>query len=100
MLEVKEVDVVIDSTPILENVSLEVADSEIVAVLGPSGCGKSTLLRAIAGLVEPATWDIRWDDQSIVGVPPHERGFGLMFQGYALFPHMTVAGNVGFGLKM
>jgi len=100
MLEVKELDVVIDSTPILENVSLEVADSEIVAVLGPSGSGKSTLLRAIAGLVEPATGEIRWDGHSIDGVPPHKRGFGLMFQGYALFPHMTVAGNVGFGLKM
>lgn len=100
MLEVVQLDVVIDSKPILENVSLEVSDSEIVAVLGPSGSGKSTLLRAIAGLVEPATGDIRWDGRSITGMPPHKRGFGLMFQGYALFPHMTVAENVGFGLKM
>lgn len=100
MLEVSQLDVVIDSKPILENVSLEVADGEIVAVLGPSGSGKSTLLRAIAGLVEPATGDIRWDGRSIVDLPTHRRGFGLMFQGYALFPHMTVAENVGFGLKM
>lgn len=100
MLQVKELDVVIDGKPILENVSLEVADGETVAVLGPSGSGKSTLLRAIAGLVEPATGDIRWDGRSIVSVPTHRRGFGLMFQGYALFPHMTVAENVGFGLKM
>jgi ABC-type Fe3+/spermidine/putrescine transport system ATPase subunit len=100
MLEVKTLDVVIDAKPILENVDLEVADGEIVAVLGPSGSGKSTLLRAIAGLVEPATGDIEWDGESIVGVPPHRRDFGLMFQGYALFPHMTVAENVGFGLKM
>lgn len=100
MLEVSQLDVVIDSKPILENVSLEVADGEIVAVLGPSGSGKSTLLRAIAGLIEPATGDIRWDGRSIVGLPTHRRGFGLMFQGYALFPHMTVAENVGFGLKM
>lgn len=100
MLEVSQIDVVIDSKPILENVSLEVADGEIVAVLGPSGSGKSTLLRAIAGLVQPATGDIRWDGRSIVGLPTHRRGFGLMFQGYALFPHMTVAENVGFGSKM
>jgi thiamine transport system ATP-binding protein len=100
MLQVEKLDVVIDSKSILEDVSLSVADSEIVAVLGPSGSGKSTLLRAIAGLVEPAGGDISWDGQSIVDIPPHKRGFGLMFQGYALFPHMTVANNVGFGLKM
>ncbi len=100
MLQVVDLDVVIDGKGILENVSLEVADGETVAVLGPSGSGKSTLLRAIAGLVEPAAGDIRWDGKSIIGVPTHQRGFGLMFQGYALFPHMTVADNVGFGLKM
>lgn len=100
MLEVKNLDVVIDSKPILENVSLTVKDSEIVAVLGPSGSGKSTLLRAIAGLVDVATGDIDWDGRSIENLPTHRRGFGLMFQGYALFPHMTVADNVGFGLKM
>jgi ABC-type Fe3+/spermidine/putrescine transport system ATPase subunit len=100
MLEVIALDVVIDAKPILENVNLHVATGEIVAVLGPSGSGKSTLLRAIAGLVEPATGDIEWDGVSIVGVPSHRRKFGLMFQGYALFPHMTVAENVGFGLKM
>jgi ABC-type Fe3+/spermidine/putrescine transport system ATPase subunit len=100
MLQVESLDVVIDSKPILGDVSLSVADSEIVAVLGPSGSGKSTLLRAIAGLVEPAEGDIRWNGQSIVDIPTHKRGFGLMFQGYALFPHMTVADNVGFGLKM
>ena len=100
MLSVGSVDVVIDSQPILENVSLEVADSEIVAILGPSGSGKSTLLRAIAGLIDLAAGDIRWDSRSIANTPPHRRDFGLMFQGYALFPHMTVAGNVGFGLRM
>lgn len=100
MLRITALDVMIDSKPILENVNLEVADSEIVALLGPSGSGKSTLLRAIAGLVDVANGNIRWDDDSLEGVPPHLRRFGLMFQGYALFPHMTVAENVGFGLRM
>jgi ABC-type Fe3+/spermidine/putrescine transport system ATPase subunit len=100
MLEVERLDVVIEAKPILENVTVEVSDGEILAILGPSGSGKSTLLRAVAGLVEVATGDIRWDGRSIKDVPTHQRGFGLMFQGYALFPHMSVAQNVGFGLRM
>lgn len=76
------------------------SDTEIVAVLGPSGSGKSTLLRAIAGLVPVSSGNITWDGESVLGIPTHERGFGLMFQGFALFPHLDVAGNVGFGLKM
>lgn len=100
MLSVRSIDVVIDEKAILEQASLEVADSEIVAVLGPSGSGKSTLLRAIAGLVPVTSGDIRWDSQSMVDTPTHRRGFGLMFQGFALFPHLTVGENVAFGLEM
>lgn len=100
MLGVDGVSVHIDGKEILNDVDLDVADSEILAVLGPSGSGKSTLLRAIAGLVEATEGDVTWDGRSILGVPTHQRGFGLMFQGYALFPHLDVAGNVGFGLKM
>jgi thiamine transport system ATP-binding protein len=100
MLRVSGLDVVIDAKQILEEVTLEVADSEIVAILGPSGSGKSTLLRAICGLVGVADGDIEWDGRSIEHLAPHRRDFGLMFQGYALFPHMTVAGNVGFGLRV
>lgn len=100
MLQVEELDVVIDGKPILVTVTVEVSDGEILAILGPSGSGKSTLLRAIAGLVEIATGDVRWDGRSIENLPTHRRDFGLMFQGYALFPHMTVAQNVGFGLRM
>ncbi|MGD2043350.1 MAG: ABC transporter ATP-binding protein [Acidimicrobiia bacterium] len=100
MLSVGQLGVMIDSKPILENLTLSVTDGEVVGVLGPSGSGKSTLLRAIAGLVEPTSGDISWDGRSITQVPPHKRDFGLMFQGYALFPHMTVAENVGFGLRM
>lgn len=100
MLEVGELGVVIDSKTILDGVSLRVADGEIVAVLGPSGSGKSTLLRAIAGLVPSTSGRILWDGQDLSTVPTHRRLFGLMFQGYALFPHMTVAENVAFGLNM
>lgn len=100
MLSVKAIDVVLGGRTILDQASLNVADSEIVAVLGPSGSGKSTLLRAIAGLVRIEAGDIFWNGQSIVDIPTHRRGFGLMFQGFALFPHLTVGENVAFGLEM
>lgn len=100
MLQVEGIDVALDGTQILKSTSLTVHDREIVAVLGPSGSGKSTLLRAIAGLVPITSGDITWDGESVLGTPTHQRGFGLMFQGFALFPHMNVAENVGFGLKM
>lgn len=100
MLEVRELVVVLDGKTILDGVDLRVADGEVVGILGPSGSGKSTLLRAIAGLVEVASGDILWDGRSVVGVPTHLRRFGLMFQRYALFPHLDVAANIAFGLRM
>jgi len=87
-------------TRALNGVSFDVAQGEIVALLGPSGCGKSTLLSLIAGLEKPDIGEIFWDDLSLEGTPPHKRGFGLMFQDYALFPHKNVRSNVAFGLKM
>jgi ABC-type Fe3+/spermidine/putrescine transport system ATPase subunit len=100
MLEVRSIDVSLGGNEILRDVSLSVETGESVAVLGPSGSGKSTLLRAIAGLVPVERGSITWDGQEVDDVPTHLRGFGLMFQGYALFPHLDVAANVGFGLKM
>lgn len=100
MLSVSRVVKRFDGTTALDGASLEVADGEVVAVLGPSGCGKSTLLRVIAGLEPLDAGTVHWDGTDLAGVPVHERRFGLMFQGYALFPHKTVAGNVGFGLRM
>lgn len=100
MLEVRNLAVRLDDKTILHDVDLGVTDGETVAVLGPSGSGKSTLLRAIAGLVPVAAGSLLWDGRSVLEVPTHLRGFGLMFQGYALFPHLDVAGNVGFGLRM
>jgi ABC-type Fe3+/spermidine/putrescine transport system ATPase subunit len=81
-------------------VSFEVAPAEIVAVLGPSGCGKSTLLGLVAGLEQPDSGQICWNGASLAQVPPHQRGFGLMFQDFALFPHRNVYRNVAFGLEM
>lgn len=84
----------------LQDVDLDVGRGETVAVLGPSGCGKSTLLRVIAGLEKPDAGTVEWNGTDITDQPTHSRGFGLMFQDYALFPHRNVAGNVGFGLRM
>ena len=100
MLEVDSVSLVIEGQMILERVGLIVEDGEVVAVLGPSGAGKSTLLRVVAGLQSPDQGTIRWDESDLSGVLPHRRKFGLMFQDYALFPHLDVGGNVMFGLRM
>jgi ABC-type Fe3+/spermidine/putrescine transport system ATPase subunit len=100
MLEVNNLSVVLGDAQILHDVSLTVGDGEVVGVLGPSGSGKSTLLRAIAGIIEPVAGTVMWDGVDVTNTPTHLRQFGLMFQGYALFPHMTVAGNVGFGLRV
>ena len=84
----------------LTDVSFTVDEGEIRGLLGPSGCGKTTLLRLIAGLESLDTGRILVDGRDVTDVPPHRRGFGLMFQEYALFPHKDVFGNVAFGLRM
>ncbi|MGE0854318.1 MAG: ABC transporter ATP-binding protein [Hyphomicrobiaceae bacterium] len=83
----------------LENLDLQIAPGEFLSLLGPSGCGKTTLLRCIAGLVRPEAGDIRVDGQSLVPLPPYKRNLGMVFQSYALFPHMTVEQNIAFGLS-
>jgi len=80
--------------------SLRIPSGEFVALLGPSGCGKTTTLQMIAGFVEPSGGDILVDGRSIIGVPPHRRNIGVVFQSYALFPHLTVFDNIAFGLRM
>ena len=87
-------------TVALQAVSLELPAGERLAVLGPSGSGKSTLLRVVAGLERPIHGAVSWNGRDLAAVPAHARGFGLMFQDYALFPHRDVAGNVAFGLEM
>ncbi|MER9596881.1 ABC transporter ATP-binding protein [Mesorhizobium sp. M0244] len=82
------------------DITLSVAEGEFVALLGPSGCGKTTTLRMIAGFVEPTSGAIHLGGRDITGLPPWKRDTGLVFQSYALFPHLTVAQNVAFGLEM
>ena len=78
----------------LKSINLEIEEGELVCLLGPSGCGKTTILNLIAGLLDPTNGDIRFDGQSVVGIHPKDRGIGLVFQNYALYPHMTVLENV------
>jgi ABC-type Fe3+/spermidine/putrescine transport system ATPase subunit len=85
---------------VVNDISLTVPKGEFVSILGPSGCGKTTTLNMIAGFHEPSTGEIRIRGKNQVGVPPEHRNIGLVFQNYALFPHMTVQENVAFGLKM
>jgi len=80
--------------------SLEIADGEFLVLLGPSGCGKTTTLRMIAGFVEPSAGRILFGERDVTDLPPYRRNTGLVFQGYALFPHLTVFENVAFGLRM
>jgi len=87
-------------TRVLERVSLEVEQGEMIALLGSSGCGKTTLLRAIAGFVIPDEGTVRVGAEDITHLPPEKRETAMMFQSYALWPHMNVAGNIGYGLKM
>jgi multiple sugar transport system ATP-binding protein len=84
---------------VIKGIDLDIADGEFVIFVGPSGCGKSTLLRLISGLEEASRGDILIDDRNVTAEPPSGRGLSMVFQSYALYPHMSVRENVGFGLK-
>ena len=100
MLAVRDVTVRFGERTVLDRVSMEVASGEVVALLGPSGVGKSTLLRVIAGLLTADSGSVWLDDRDVTRLPSHRRNIGLVFQDEQLFPHLTVAENVGFGLRM
>src|SRR5690606_25596136 len=87
-------------TPVLNALDLSIRQGEFVALLGSSGCGKTTLLRAIAGFVKPSAGSIRVGGKDVTRLPPDKRGMALVFQSYALWPHMTVAQNIGYGLRI
>ncbi|WP_223424544.1 ABC transporter ATP-binding protein [Tateyamaria pelophila] len=86
--------------PALDRLSLEIPTGELTALLGPSGCGKTTTMKMIAGLLEPTSGDVMFDGRSVLRDKPENRGVVMVFQNYLLFPYMSVAENVGFGLKM
>jgi thiamine transport system ATP-binding protein len=86
-------------TTALDDITLAIDDGEFFTLVGPSGCGKTTTLRLVAGFESPTTGEIRFDGHDVSGVPPEARGIGVVFQSYALFPHMSVAENVAYGLR-
>lgn len=98
-LDVSGAEKAFGSAIVLGGVNLGVAQGEFVSLLGPSGCGKTTLLRIVAGLLGVDRGTVKLDGQDITALPPHKRDVGVVFQNYALFPHLTVAENVAFGLK-
>jgi iron(III) transport system ATP-binding protein len=98
-VEIKNVSLAYGATPVLRDVSINIEPGEFFALLGPSGSGKSTLLRMLAGFNQPQTGSIKVDGADITGIAPWRRDIGMVFQNYALWPHMTVAQNVAFGLE-
>ena len=103
-IEMKSIQVDLDGTPILKNLSFSLPAGEILCLLGPSGCGKTTALKAISGLIKPQKGYIDLFGQSVfsentINIPPQQRSIGFIFQDYALFPHMTVSQNIAYGLS-
>ncbi|WP_440980684.1 ATP-binding cassette domain-containing protein, partial [Shinella sumterensis] len=98
-LQLKSVRKSFGPVDVLKGIDLDVKDGEFVIFVGPSGCGKSTLLRIIAGLEDATSGSITIDDQEVATVPPAKRGIAMVFQSYALYPHLNVKDNMGLGLK-
>lgn len=100
-IELKNIDVSYDKKKkVLDHLQLDIEKGQLVSLLGPSGCGKTTTLRVIAGFIAPERGEFLLNQKNYTKIPTHKREFGIVFQSYALFPHMTVAENVAFGLKM
>lgn len=99
-LQVVKIEKEYEGSPLLKGISLEVSTGEVLCLLGRSGSGKSTLLRIIAGIETAESGQVLWNSEDMCNVPTHLRRFGMMFQDYALFPHLNVRGNIAFGLRM
>src|SRR5262245_5988625 len=99
-IEVSSLSAGYGSVPVLHGIDLSVRPGEFVAILGSSGCGKTTLLRTIAGFQHAFAGRVRLFGRDVTEVPPEKRGVAMVFQSYALWPHMTVRGNIGYGLKL
>ncbi|MBO1012877.1 ABC transporter ATP-binding protein [Achromobacter sp. SD115] len=100
ILQIQDVTKTFGASMALKGVSLDVREGEFLTLLGPSGCGKTTLIRIIAGFETPTSGEVKIDGQSILSSPPYRRPLGMVFQNLALFPHLTVAENIGYGLRM
>ncbi|HEX7854850.1 MAG TPA: ABC transporter ATP-binding protein [Sphingobium sp.] len=98
-LEISHLTKSFGANPVVSDVSLTIEQGKFVCFLGPSGCGKTTLMRIIAGLEEPSSGKVLLDGRNITGLPTNERNFGMVFQSLALFPHLDVAGNIGYSLR-
>jgi len=100
IIEIKNVNKCYDDKLVVKNLSLTINRGEFVTLLGPSGCGKTTTLRMIAGFEQPTEGHIYFNGKDITELPPHKRNINTVFQKYALFPTLTVFGNIAFGLKL
>src|SRR5216117_3128722 len=98
-LEVRGLAKSIDGQPVLKDVTFGMQDGELAAILGPSGGGKTTLFRCILGELRPMAGEILIDGQDVARLPTERRGIGVVYQSFALFPHLTVAENIGYGLR-
>ena len=88
-----------DDTQVIHGIDIDIADGEFIVLVGPSGCGKSTLLRMVAGLESISDGEVKIDDKVVNKLEPKDRGIAMVFQNYALYPHMTVYQNMAYGLK-
>ena len=100
LIELKNVSKSFEDTAVLKNINLYIRDKEFVTLLGPSGCGKTTTLRIIAGLEQPDSGSVWLEGKDVTNLEPNQRDVNTVFQNYALFPHMNVADNIGYGLKI
>ncbi|MHA1501606.1 MAG: ABC transporter ATP-binding protein [Candidatus Heimdallarchaeota archaeon] len=98
-IEVKGISKTFEDSIAIEDISFKLEDGELLTLLGPSGCGKTTILRLLAGLIVPDKGEIFFDNEDVSSIPTEERNIGFVFQSYALFPHLTVAQNIAFGLQ-